>query len=463
MEKGFSEVAQQQSGEVGLNSGPGDQYFTFLLADHEYGVDILRIQEIRGWNGVRKMPQLPTYIKGVIDLRGEVVPIIDLRERFGMRAVPYNGLTVVVVMRVVTNRGDQVMGVVVDAVSDVLNISAEECKAAPDMSGDVDVSYIQNIATVNDKMVVLLNIDDLLGNLPHQVAGQQVEEESAGHQNEINCDDITDDDLDVDLLEESFNALAPHGAELVAVFYSELFQRYPDVKPLFAETSIEDQERKLLGSLKLVVDNIRRSEKLASELGKLGQRHQAYGAVMAHYDAVAEVMLDTLKKFAGGLWTEKMHRTWLCALKKVNAAMLEGYETALPQEQVALLESSFEALAPQADPLVARFYARLFELHPEVKPMFADSDLGEQQKKLVSALTLVINNLRDPEALQNALKGLGSKHQAYGAEAAHFDAVAAVMLEVLEAFAGDLWTPPMATAWSDALGAIKAVMLEGYE
>lgn len=463
MEKGFSDVPQQSVGEVGLSAGSGAQYFTFLLADHEYGVDILRIQEIRGWNGVRQMPQLPSYIKGVIDLRGDVVPIIDLRERFGMSAIPYNGLTVVVVMRIKNERGEQVMGVVVDAVSDVHDINPEELKPAPEMSGGVDVGYIQYIATVNDKMVVLLNIDELLGNLPLEVAKSSQVDTEPDTTNETDHDDVTGADLDVDLLEESFSALAPHGAELVRSFYSELFRRYPEVEPLFSETSIEEQERKLLDSLKLVVENIRRPEKLATELGELGQRHQGYGAVVAHYDAVAEVMLETLKKFAGGLWNDRMRRTWLSALKKIKAAMLEGYQTALPQEQVALLESSFAALAPQADQLIARFYSRLFELHPEVKPMFAESDLVEQQKKLVAALQLVINNLRNPEKLQDALKGLGHKHQSYGAEAAHFDAVAAVLLEVLEEFAGELWTPPMATAWGDALSAVKAVMLEGYE
>jgi len=463
MEKGLNEIVGHMGDDGIRNSDAGKEYFTFLVDGHEYGVDILRIQEIRGWNGVRQLPQLPSYIKGVIDLRGDVVPIIDLRERFGMVAIPYNGLTVVVVMRVMTTRGDQVMGVVVDAVSDVHVIDPAELKKAPEMSDEVGAGYIQNIATVNDKMVVLLDIDELLGNLPNHVPKQQGQGADEAPHGEIDGSDISDAALDMDCLEESFNALAPQGAELVASFYHELFKRYPEVQRLFSDTSIEEQEKKLLAMLKLIVENIRRPEKLAVELSQLGERHQAYGALPVHYDAVEEVLLLTLKKFAGGLWSDKVRRTWMSALMKIKSVMIGAYQTALPLEQVALLESSFAALTPQADQMVARFYSRLFEVHPEVKPMFAESDLVEQQKKLVAALQLVIGNLRNPDTLQNALRGLGKKHQGYGAEAAHFDAVAAVMMEVLEEFAADLWSEPMATAWRDALGAVKSEMLEGYD
>ena len=462
IEKELNDVMGQAGNEISLDADAGNQYFTFMVADHEYGIDILRVQEIRGWNGVRQIPQLPSYIKGVIDIRGDVVPIIDLRERFGMLSVPYNSLTVVVVMKVKTAKGDQVMGVVVDAVSDVHGIAQEDLKEAPEMNGGIDVNYIQNIATVNDKMVVLLDIDELLGNLPRETPKPQGVA-TAQASVEIDDSDVTDADFDVESLESSFASLAPYGTELVATFYRELFKRYPEVESLFADTSVEEQEQKLLATLKLVVENARRPEKLANELNELGERHQSYGAVVEHYDAVAEILLETLKQYAGGLWTDKVRRTWVAALMKIKSVMVGAYETSLPKEQVELLESSFAALAPQADALAERFYSRLFELHPEVKPMFAGGDIVEQQKKLVVALQLVVNSLRNPDVLQNALKGLGKQHQEYGAESAHFDAVAGVMLEVLEEFAGELWDAPMAAAWGDALGAVKTIMLESYD
>ncbi len=461
IETELNEAIEQTGNETSLETGGADQYFTFVIADHEYGVDILRVQEIRGWNGVRQIPQLPSYIKGVIDLRGDVVPIIDLRERFGMLPVPYSNLTVVVIVKVVTQKGNQVMGVVVDAVSDVYDLAEDELKEAPEMSGDVDVNYIQHIATVNDKMVVLLDIDELLGNLPREITKQGASATKTPA--EIDDSDVTDADLDVELLESSFSALAPNGEALTAVFYRELFKRYPDLATLFEGVEIKEQEQKLLETLKLVVANIRRPEKLANELSQLGERHQSYGVLTSHYDAVAEVLLETLAEYAGGLWSDKVRRTWLAALMKIKLAMIGAHETALPEEQVVLLESSFAALAPQTNALAERFYKRLFELHPDVKPMFEGSDIAEQQNKLVTALQLVINSLRNPEALRNVLKDLGKKHQAYGAAPAHFDAVAAVMLEVLEEFAGGLWNPPMAAAWADTLGAVKVMMLEGYE
>ncbi len=149
---------------------PNQQYFTFILDSQEYGVDILRVQEIRGWSNVRKMPNLPDYIKGIIDLRGTVVPIIDLRERFGMEGKPYTNLTVVVILRVMGKHKEKIMGLVVDSVSDVYDIAPSELKPAPDLGGGIDISYIKSLATVNDKMVLLVDIDHLLGDdMPTQI------------------------------------------------------------------------------------------------------------------------------------------------------------------------------------------------------------------------------------------------------------------------------------------------------
>ncbi len=215
IETELNEVIEQAGSDITLQANKGDQYFTFVVADHEYGVDILRVQEIRGWNGVRQIPQLPSYIKGVIDLRGDVVPIIDLRERFGMLSVPYSSLTVVVIVRVVTQKGDQVMGVVVDAVSDVYDIAPDELKESPEMNDGVDVNYIQHIATVNEKMVVLLNIDELLGNLPREVATRQgvgVVKTAA----EIDDSDMIEADLDVE-------------KRWLRPFTVNYLKRYPDV------------------------------------------------------------------------------------------------------------------------------------------------------------------------------------------------------------------------------------------
>lgn len=147
----------QQSGEQ------TDQYLTFIMADEEYGVDILRVQEIRGWENVTPIPNAPSHIKGVINLRGTIVPIIDLRQRFGLSKAEYGPLTVVIVLKVNTRKGSRVMGIVVDAVSDVYSLSADEMRAAPDLGDNVNTSYIRGLVNVANKMVILLDINELLG------------------------------------------------------------------------------------------------------------------------------------------------------------------------------------------------------------------------------------------------------------------------------------------------------------
>lgn len=142
--------------------GKTEQYLTFFLNGQEYGVDILRVQEIKGWDTVTEIPNTPSYIKGVINLRGSIVPIIDLRERFALPAIPYGPTTVVVVLRVVRGDRSRIMGLVVDAVSDVYSVSSGGTSPPPDLGGVIDVTFVKGLATVDKKMVIVLDIDRLL-------------------------------------------------------------------------------------------------------------------------------------------------------------------------------------------------------------------------------------------------------------------------------------------------------------
>lgn len=141
-----------------------DQFLTFIMAGEEYGVDILTVQEIRGWESVTPIPNAPSHVKGVINLRGTIVPIIDLRLRFGLADVSYGPMTVVIVMKVESARGKRIMGIVVDAVSDVYSLSMQEVRGAPDLGDHVNTSYIKGLVNVDSKMVILLDINELLGN-----------------------------------------------------------------------------------------------------------------------------------------------------------------------------------------------------------------------------------------------------------------------------------------------------------
>ncbi len=172
------DVAEQiASGLAGTGEVDGSQFLTFLLAGEEYGVDILRVQEIKGWNAVTPIPNTPEYIRGVINLRGTIVPIVDLRRRFGLEPMEYGPMTVVIVLKVMREDKSRVMGIVVDAVSDVYNVQDESLKPAPDFGSVVNVDFVQGLATVDETMVIILDIDHLLNSGELAVMDSAVEHE----------------------------------------------------------------------------------------------------------------------------------------------------------------------------------------------------------------------------------------------------------------------------------------------
>ena len=152
-------VAARSGGQIGAEAG---QYLTFILADEEYGVDILRVQEIKGWEAVTPIPNTPVYIRGVMNLRDTIVPIIDMRRRFELESIEYGKTTVIIVLKVKGQRGERTMGFVVDAVSEVYNVGREQLKPPPDFGTVINTDFIKGLATVDDKMVILLDIDRLV-------------------------------------------------------------------------------------------------------------------------------------------------------------------------------------------------------------------------------------------------------------------------------------------------------------
>lgn len=138
------------------------QFLSFTLGKEEYGVDILRVQEIRSWEPVSRIPNVPAYEKGVVNLRGAIVPIIDLRERFHVGQAVYTPLTVVVVLQAQIGEKKRVMGVVVDSVSDVVNVNKKTIQSAPSFGTKVSTEFINGLVSVNDRMVMVLDVDRLL-------------------------------------------------------------------------------------------------------------------------------------------------------------------------------------------------------------------------------------------------------------------------------------------------------------
>lgn len=158
------------------------EFLTFIIGSEEYAVEILRVQEIRGWEKPSPLPNVPSFVKGVVDLRGTVVPIIDLREKFRLKS-DYDGTTVVIVVHVITAQGERVVGLVVDAVSDVHVFDLNKLQAAPDISTSVKNQFVLGLATIENtaseqavaqestkenrnkstgRMVILIDIDKLV-------------------------------------------------------------------------------------------------------------------------------------------------------------------------------------------------------------------------------------------------------------------------------------------------------------
>jgi purine-binding chemotaxis protein CheW len=134
------------------------EYLTFRLGTEEYGIDILKVQEIRGYENPTRIANAPHFLKGVINLRGTIVPIVDLRLRFGCEAAEYNDFTVSIVLHI----GTRTIGTVVDSVSDVMEIPAEAVRTAPDLNSAIDAAYIRGLAQVGERMVILLDIESML-------------------------------------------------------------------------------------------------------------------------------------------------------------------------------------------------------------------------------------------------------------------------------------------------------------
>jgi purine-binding chemotaxis protein CheW len=138
------------------------QYLTFVCGGEEYGVEILRVQEIKGWDHVTRVPYSPPYVLGVMNLRGMIVPVIDLRTRLNLEKRNFDASTVVIVVRVQSSRGEKTVGIVVDGVSEVYSVPAEAIKPIPEIGAVADGSCVKGIATVDGKMVMLLDINALV-------------------------------------------------------------------------------------------------------------------------------------------------------------------------------------------------------------------------------------------------------------------------------------------------------------
>jgi len=136
----------------------GREFLTFTLGEEEYGVDILTVQEIRRYDTVTRIPDTPDFIKGVVNLRGTIVPVVDLRIKFKLGKAEYNGFTVMIIL----NIAKRVVGMVVDSVSDVIQLTVEQVRPPPEFGGTLDTRFITGLGTLDERMLILVDIEKLL-------------------------------------------------------------------------------------------------------------------------------------------------------------------------------------------------------------------------------------------------------------------------------------------------------------
>ena len=134
------------------------EFLSFTLGQEEYGIDIQKVQELRGYDTVTRIANAPVHLKGVVNLRGIIVPIIDMRIKFNLGAPTYDAFTVVIIL----NLGGRVMGMVVDSVSDVITLKPEQIKPAPSMGSVLDTEYLTGLGTLDERMLILIDLDRLM-------------------------------------------------------------------------------------------------------------------------------------------------------------------------------------------------------------------------------------------------------------------------------------------------------------
>jgi purine-binding chemotaxis protein CheW len=144
------------------------EFLTFTLGDEEYCIDILKVQEIRGYDAVTKIANAPEFIKGVVNLRGNIVPIVDLRIKFHLKSVEYHTQTVVIILNIL----NRTIGIVVDRVSDVISLPADRIKPAPEFGATLNTQYILGLATLEDRMLIVVAIEKLMSSPEMQLLSE---------------------------------------------------------------------------------------------------------------------------------------------------------------------------------------------------------------------------------------------------------------------------------------------------
>lgn len=265
----------------------------------------------------------------------------------------------------------------------------------------------------------------------------------------------------IELVQGTFEKVAPIADQAAEIFYGKLFEKDPSLKPLF-KGDMKDQGKKLMSMIGTAVNGLNNLEAIVPAVQNLGKGHVAYGVQNKDYDTVGAALLETLDVGLGEEFTPEVKEAWtevytVLATTMKDAADTVPMEAGLTERKKLLVQSSFTKVAPIADKAAEIFYAKLFQMDPEVKPLFK-GDMKEQGAKLMSMIATAVNGLDNLEAIVPAVQNLGKGHVAYGVKASHYDTVGGALLYTLETGLGNDFTPEVKDAWTEVYTVLATTM-----
>jgi len=277
------------------------------------------------------------------------------------------------------------------------------------------------------------------------------------------------------LVQSSWEKVVPIAGGAADLFYNKLFELDPELRPLFPD-ELADQKKKLMEMIAYAVEGLTNLEELVPAVQDLGRKHATYFKITPPmYDTVGAALLDTLEKGLGDGWDEAHKEAWTLVYGVLSQTMIgagEEEETKTPEassdegltpEQLVLVQSSWEKVVPIANVAADLFYNKLFELDPELRPLFP-ADMGQQKTKLMDMIGIAVEGLSDIEKLIPAVKDLGRRHaKHYKVTAPMYDTVGAALLDTLEKGLGDSWDEAHKDAWALVYAAIGKTMIAAGE
>lgn len=333
MDRGLGTDAEQDVNELAVRSSANSLpdttttgevdaslYVAFILGDEEYCIDVMTVREIRGWTKATKIPNTPAEILGVVNLRGAVIPIMDMRTHFGMGRTEVTQKHVVIIIEL----EDQMIGILVDAVSDILTVSSHEIQPVDSFeTSSTRTGALSHVVARADRIIGILSPDKLLSDKGlDAIADATRQDPKKSGQAALKPDTVA-------LVQESFKKVIPISDAAADIFYDRLFEIAPQARALFPN-DLKEQKKKLMKMIAMAVTNLHKAETIVPALRELGKRHVGYGAEDAHYDLVGQALLDTLAQGLGDEFTPNVKAAWgetyelVASVMKNAAASAEG-------------------------------------------------------------------------------------------------------------------------------------------